>query len=244
MIEWSDDALVLAARPHGETSAVLQLLTREHGRHAGLLRGAFGRRNRGLLEPGNQVTAKWQARLADHLGTFSCELTAAHSARLLDDPDRLAALSAAAALCEEALPERESHPLCFDAFLALIEALEGEHWAETYVRWELGILGELGFGLDLANCAAGGDNNQLAYVSPRSGRAVSLAAAAPFRERLLALPSFLAGQGGQGGKTEVAQGLRLTGYFFERHIFHPRERQLPSARRRLQERFPLPGESA
>lgn len=239
MIEWSDDALVLAARRHGETSAVLQLLTREHGRHAGLLRGAFSQRHRGLLEPGNHVRAKWQARLADHLGTYSCELTAAYSARLLDDPDRLAALSAAAALCEEALPEREAHPLCYDAFLALIEALEGPHWAETYVRWELGILGELGFGLDLANCAAGGDNNELAYVSPRSGRAVSLAVAKPYRERLLALPSFLAGGGG-GGKTEVALGLRLTGYFFERHIFHPRERQLPAARRRLQERFPLP----
>lgn len=243
MIEWSDDALVLAARPHGETSAVLQLLTREHGRHAGLLRGAFGRRNRGLLEPGNQVTAKWQARLADHLGTYSCELTAAHSARLLDDPDRLAALSAAAALCEAALPEREAHPLCYDGFLALIAALDGEHWAETYVRWELGILGELGFGLDLANCAAGGDHSQLAYVSPRSGRAVSQAAAAPFRERLLVLPGFLAGSG-QGGRSEVAQGLRLTGYFFERHIFHPRERQLPAARLRLQERFPLPGGGA
>ena len=238
MIEWQDDALVLAARRHGETSAVLQLLTREHGRHAGLLRGAFSQRHRGLLEPGNQVTAKWQARLADHLGTYSCELAAAHSARLLDDPERLAALSAAAAICEEALPEREAHPACYDAFLALIEALEGPHWAETYVRWELGILGELGFGLDLSHCAAGGDNSQLAYVSPRSGRAVSLAAAAPYRERLLALPGFLAG-GGEGGREEVAQGLRLTGYFFERHIFNPRERQLPAARLRLQERFPL-----
>ena len=244
MIEWSDDALVLAARPHGETSAVLQLLTREHGRHAGLLRGAFGRRNRGLLEPGNQVTATWHARIADHLGSYSCELIAAHSARLLDDPDRLAALSAAASLCEEALPEREAHPACYDAFMALIGALDGPHWAETYVRWELGILGELGFGLDLANCAAGGDNNQLAYVSPRSGRAVSLSAAEPYRDRLLILPSFLAGQGGVGGKAEVAQGLRLTGYFFERHIFHPRERQLPSARLRLQERFPLPDDAA
>ncbi len=147
------------------------------------------------------------------------------------------ALSAAAAVSERALPEREPHPACFHGFLALLQAMEGDHWAEAYVRWELAVLAELGFGLDLTRCAAGGDNDRLAYVSPRSGRAVSLAAGEPYRERLLALPGFLAGRGG-GGSLEVGAGLALTGYFLERHVFHPQDRALPQARQRLAEAFP------
>ena len=236
MIEWQDDAIVLAARPHGEGSAVVQLLTRERGLHAGLVRGGLSSRQRGVFQPGNAVRAVWKARLADYLGNYTCELTAAHAAGFLDRPDRLAALSAAAAITEEALPEREAHPGCYDAFLALLEALEGDHWGEIYVQWELLLLRELGFGLDLTRCAAGGDTDQLAYVSPKSGRAVSLSGGAAYKERLLTLPPFLTGKSG-GGPAEVAQGLKLTGYFFERHIFHPRDRQLPAARLRLAQSF-------
>ena len=236
-MDWSDDGIVLSARPHGESSAVVVLLTREHGRHAGLVRGAQGRKARGLYEPGNRVHATWRARLAEHLGGYSCELLGNTAAKLLDDPDRLAALSAAAAVCDKALPEREPHPAAYEGLLALIEALDGDHWAEAYVAWELALLADLGFGLDLTHCAAGGDNDQLAYVSPRSGRAVSLAAAEPYKDRLLALPGFLIGRGG-GGSAEVAQGLALTGYFLERQIFGPQERPLPPARQRLAERFP------
>jgi DNA repair protein RecO (recombination protein O) len=239
MIEWRDEGIVLSARPHGETAAVVQLLTRDHGRHAGLVRGGQGRQARGMLQPGNRVAAAWRARLADHLGSYACELEVSHAARLMDDPDRLAALTAAAAVSERALPEREAHVACYEGFLALLAALEGDHWAEAYVGWELALLAELGFGLDLGSCAAGGANDQLAYVSPRTGRAVSLAAGEPYRGRLLVLPGFLAGRGG-GGPGEVGQGLRLTGYFLERQVFAPQDRPLPVPRRRLAERFPEP----
>jgi DNA repair protein RecO (recombination protein O) len=236
-MDWSDEAIVLTARPHGETAAVAMLLTREHGRHAGLVHGGQGRKAKGMLQAGNRVAVRWHARLAEHLGSYSCELLESHGARLLDDPARLAALAAAAAVADKALPEREPHPGVYHGFLALLEALEGEHWAEAYVGWELALLRELGFGLDLSACAGGGANDQLAYVSPRSGRAVSLAAGEPYRDRLLLLPGFLAGRGG-GGPQEVAQGLNLTGHFLARQIFGPQEQPLPPARQRLAERFP------
>ena len=236
-MNWDDQGIVLAARPHGEGALVVQLLTRGQGRHAGLVRGGQSGRQRGVYQPGNLVAAHWTARLAEHLGSYACELLESYAARVLDDPDRLAALSAAAAVCERALPEREPHPACFEGLLVLLDALEGDHWAEVYVRWEMALLAELGFGLDLAACAAGGDNDQLAYVSPKSGRAVSLAAGEPYRDRLLPLPGFLVGKGG-GGPAEVGQGLHLTGFFLERHVFHPQDRDLPEARRRLAERFP------
>ncbi len=239
MLTWTDDAFVLSARPHGESSAVVQLLTRDQGRHAGLVKGGQGRRQRPVLQPGNRVAASWSARLADHLGNLTLELEAAHAAQWLDDPARLSALASAAAVSEGALPEREPHPACFEAFEALVAALGSEHWAEVYVQWELLLLRELGFGLDLTRCAVTGQKDRLAYVSPRSGRAVSLAAAEPYRERLLALPGFLLGEGA-GGPEEVAQGLRLTGHFLERHLFHPRDRALPAARLRLTQRF-VPG---
>lgn len=211
---------------------ILQLLTRERGRHAGLVRGGQSGRGRGLYQPGNRISASWSARLPEHLGIFQCELEESHAAHFLDEPSRLLALGSAAALCERALPEREPHPACFDGFLVLLEALRGDHWAEVYVRWELALLADLGFGLDLEHCAAGGANDQLAYVSPKTGRAVSAAAGEPYRDRLLALPPFLLGRG-TGGEAEVAMGLALSGFFLERHIFHPQDQTLPAARERL-----------
>ncbi len=231
---------MLAARPHGESALIVQLLTRDKGRHAGLVHGGQGARKRGLFQPGNLVSATWSARLADHLGSFTCEPLRSSFAEVLDDPDRLAALSAAAALCEAALPEREPHAPCFEGFCVLLEVLTGPHWAEVYVKWEAALLQELGFGLDLSRCAAGGAATHLAYVSPKSGVAVSEEAGAPYREKLLALPGFLIGRG-EGGPAEVAQGLDLTGFFLGRHIFHPQDRDLPAARQRLRERFPGPG---
>lgn len=238
-MRWQDEAIVLSARPHGETAAIVQLLTRYQGRHAGLVRGGQSARVRGVYQSGNRVAATWSGRLPEHLGTLECELVDAHAATVLDDPDRLAALASATAVCEGAMPERQPHPACYEGLLALFEALESEHWAEVYVRWELALLAELGFGLDLSSCAAGGDNDQLAYVSPRSGRAVSLSAGTPYREKLLTLPAFLVGRS-EGGSAEVAEGLALTGFFLERHLFHPHDKALPAARRRLEQRFELP----
>lgn len=235
MIEWRDTGIVLSARPHGEDAALVQLLTRDHGRHAGLVRGGQSRKHRGTYQPGNRVDAAWRARLPDHLGNFACELEASAAARLFDAPERLEALAAAMAVAEHALPERTAHPAAFDGTLALLDALEGLHWAEALVHWELSMLREVGFGLDLSACAGGG-NDRLVYVSPRTGRAVSAAMGDPYRDRLLALPGFLAGYGG-GGAREVAQGLRLTGYFLRRHVFHPEDTDLPAARQRLETRF-------
>ena len=236
-MDWTDTGIVLSARPHGETSAVVTLLTRERGRHAGLVRGGTGKRARGILQPGNLVSAHWRARLAEHLGTLTCELAKSYAADVLADADRLAALSAACSVAEMALPEREAYPAVYDGFIAFLETLGGEAWPTVYVRWELGLLGELGFGLDLTECAATGQNDQLAYVSPKTGRAVSLAAGEPYRNRLLALPRFLVEGGGAANGSEAADGLDLTGFFLERHVFTHRRQGMPAARLRLVQRL-------
>ena len=239
-MEWTDEAIVLTARRHGESAAIVTLLTPEHGRHAGLVPGGAGKRARGLYEPGNRVLATWRARLEEHLGHFAGELAEANAARLLDEPARLAALAAAAAVAEFALPEREPHPRAYAGLLALIARLTAADapdsaWAADYVRWELDLLAELGFGLDLSECAATGSNDRLVYVSPKSGRAVSAAAGEPYRDRLLALPGFLLGDQ-PAGPDEVLAGLRLTGHFLARDVFahgpHPKAGE-PAARRRL-----------
>lgn len=236
-MEWIDDAIVLSARRQGESSAVASVLTRAHGRHAGLVRSAT-RRNRGLLEPGNGVSARWRGRLAEHLGTLTCELTRAVAARLLGEPDRLAGLVSACAITETALPEREPCPALFAALEVMITRLiDSNDWTSDYVLWELHVLKELGFGLDLSRCAATGRNDPLAFVSPRSGRGVSLSAGEPYRERLLRLPAFLAGNATAATPADIAHGLALTGYFLARCVYGPQGRELPAARRRLGERF-------
>ncbi len=240
-MEWTDEAIVLSARRHGETSAIITLITRRLGVHAGLARGGAGKRFRGLYQPGNRVCAHWRGRLAEHLGTLTCEMVTAAAAALLDYPLKLAALSAACAVCEQALPERQPHGHVFDGLAALIAALEngaeGGDWPSAYVKWELGLLAELGFGLELGSCAATGVAENLAYVSPRSGRAVSDEAAQPYRERLLVLPAFLLSRGAAGDQSEVAAGLKLTGYFLEKCVFSHYSRSLPPARLRLAERW-------
>lgn len=242
MIDWADEGVVLSARKHGEAAAIVNLLTRAHGRHAGLVRGGAGRRLRGVLQPGNEVAARWRARLEEHLGTYTVELTRERASRLLGDALALAGLSAACALSQVALPEREPHAALHEGLVALLEALEGApDWAARYVRWELGLLRELGFGLDLSCCAATGVRDWLAYVSPRSGQAVSEAAAAPWRDKLLPLPAFLitgliAGAD-EVAADDVARGLELTGFFLERRVFAPHDQSVPAARARFVERF-------
>lgn len=234
-MEWRDEGIVLAARPFGESAAVVTLLTREHGRHAGLARGGAGRRGRALYQTGNRLQAYWRARLGEQLGSFTSELLEAHGSRLIEDRRRLAALAAAAALAEGALPEREPHGPVYDRLLALLRSLEeddvGSIWPRDYALWELALLADLGFGLDLARCAATGATGDLTHVSPRSGRAVSRAAAAPFEGRLLPLPAFLTGESAvEPG--DVGRALALTGHFLERHVFQP-PIGLPAARGRL-----------
>lgn len=158
-MHWEDDGFVLAARRHGESALVVQLLTRAHGRHAGLVRGGQGRKLRGVFEIGNRVGVTWNARLAEHLGTIAGELKAPHAARVIADPARLACLAAAAAVAESTLAEREPHPGIFEGMASLLKSLDADRgWAPAYVLWELALLAELGFGLDLSRCAATGDS--------------------------------------------------------------------------------------
>jgi len=232
-MEWSDRGIVLSARRHGESAAIVSLLTRAHGRHAGLARGGAGRRARGVYQTGNLLSAVWRARLPDHLGNYSCELARAWAADFLDDPPRLAGLAAACALTDAALPEREPHPRLFDSLSALLSAPAVPGWFAAHVHWEVALLADLGFGLDLGSCAATGTTDDLAYVSPKSGRAVSRSAAGPYREKLLVLPAFLIAEAGPApGLGDLLAGLRLTGYFLERFVFAPLERRLPPARTR------------
>jgi DNA repair protein RecO (recombination protein O) len=239
-VQWSDEAIILAARPHGETSLIVQLLTREHGRHAGLVRGARKARGRGVYEIGNRVEASWQARLSEHLGILRCELLEGCAAGLIDDPPRLACLAAAAALAEATLPEREKVPRSFAGLSDLLLALaEDRDWASFYVTWELGLLAELGFGLDLARCAATGATTDLVYVSPKSAQAVSREAGMPYRDKLLRLPAFLRDPTASAESADIADGLTLTGYFLKRHIFAPLDRKLPPARTRFVDRMGL-----
>jgi len=235
-MQWSDEGLVLAARRHGERALVVDLLTREHGRHAGLLRGGQSPRARAQWQIGNRLLVTWRARLAEHLGSLSGELVASDAARLLDDRLRLAALVAASALAAASLPEREPHPRAFAGLCSLVAALaEDDRWAIAYVEWEMDLLEELGFGLDLTRCAATGRSDDLTYVSPKSGQAVNAEAGAPYKAKLLALPPFLRRDRDSTAPprpADVLAGLELTGFFLERRVFAPHGRKLPSSRAR------------
>jgi DNA repair protein RecO (recombination protein O) len=237
-MEWFDQGIVLSARKHGESSAIVTLMTPTCGVHAGLVRGGAGKRKRGDFQPGNRVQAHWRGRLAEHLGSYSCELLQAHAAVLMDDPDALACLSSVLAMCESTLPEREPHPSIFEGLSVVLNSLESEGWPSVYVKWELGLLAELGFGLDFSCCAASGVTENLIYVSPKSGRAVSAEEGQIYKSKMLALPPFLLTQGVAGAASEIIDGLVLTGYFLERHVFgHLRSKTLPAARHRLLERL-------
>ena len=239
-MDWSDDAIVLGLRHHGEHSAILDALTREHGRHLGLIRGATSKRLKGALEPGNLLSAHWRGRLDEHLGTFTVELARARVAHFFSDGLKLNVLSAACAVAAATLPEREKHMRAFDALNHLLDTL-GEEPAmlgvADYVRFEAVLLEDLGFGLDLESCAATGLRDDLTHVSPKSGRAVSSGAAAPYRDKLFALPAFLLDHSAQANPKDLADGLTLTGFFLSRSVLEPHGIALPLARARLVERL-------
>ncbi|MFD2233784.1 DNA repair protein RecO [Phaeospirillum tilakii] len=230
-MEWDDEALLLAVRRHGEHAGIVSCLTQGHGRVVGLVHGIASRERRGVVQVGNRVRLWWRARLPEQMGTLKVELVTAHAAAALGDAGRLAALAAGCALAERTLPERAPQPAAFAALAALLDALPAESWASVYVHFELALLRDLGFGLDLSACAVSGTVEDLAYVSPRTGRAVSRAAGEPWRDRLLPLPPFLT-RGGEGSVAEIRDALRLTGYFLDRHAG-----PLPPARARLVDRF-------
>ncbi len=232
-MEWQDEGTVLSMRPHGESSAIVEVFTRAHGRHAGVVRGGGSRKMAATLQPGGQVQVVWHARLEDHLGSFAVEPLRARAA-LLGDRRALAGLNAVCALLRLSLPEREPHANLWTVTIALLDALEAStDWPPLYLRWEVLLLEELGFGLDLTSCAATGDTTDLAYVSPRTGRAVSRAGAGEWADRLMPLPACLMGQG-PASPSELAQGLAITGHFLARELAPIlNARPLPEARARL-----------
>ncbi|GGJ25092.1 DNA repair protein RecO [Neoroseomonas lacus] len=237
-VEWAAPAIVLEVRPLGEGGAVATLLTEEHGRHAGLAKGGASRAQAGLWLPGNLIEARWIARLADQLGALSGEMVHPAAALAMEDPLALALLSSACAIAADALPEREPHPRAFHALVSVIAHLAGgaEGVMADYVRWESLVLTELGYGLDLSACAVTGAREGLTHVSPRTGRAVSAEAAAPYIDRLLSLPGFLLAGDDPGDPAAWDAGLRLTGHFLERDAFGARHRPVPEARHRLADR--------
>lgn len=239
-MDFTDTAFVLSARRHGEGDLILSCLTREHGRHLGLVRGGAGRKSRAMFETGNAVAITWRARLSEQLGNIQAELVEAHIAHLMDDADRLAALSAAAGVIDATLPEREPHQDVYEDFAVLLAGLVAAvpDWGGLYLRWELKLLADLGFGLDLSRCAVTGATDDLVFVSPKTGRAVSRAGAGRYAERLLPLPAFLLAGDMTTDATSLAQGLRLTGHFLHAHLLPTAgaEKRL-SARDRLVERL-------
>ncbi|MBV9218606.1 MAG: DNA repair protein RecO [Methylobacteriaceae bacterium] len=230
-MQWRDEGVIIGVKRHGETSVIVELMTRDHGRHLGLVRGGRSRRLQGVLQPANSVEATWRARLDEHLGTYTVEGTVLRAAEVMTSACALDGINLIAALLR-LLPERDPHTALYEALAVIVEQLTDVGVAPALmVRFELGILGELGFGLDLTRCAATGSSADLVFVSPKSGRAVSRAAGGPYRERLLALPPFL-GNGSQRNPsaTDIVAGFALTSHFLLRDVFEPRGLAMPSVR--------------
>ena len=231
-MQWTDEGIVLGVRRHGEANAILELMTREHGRHLGLVRGGTGSRMRPILQPGNRVNATWRARLDEHLGNYTVEGLDLPAASFLPAAHAVYGVTHLGALCR-LLPERDPHPTIHAALAAVLARLTDARSAgPALVRFELLLLGELGFGLDLDRCAATGTTAELSYVSPKSGRAVSRSAGEPWQDKLLRLPAFLAGPQMQmePSASDLADGFAVTGFFLLRHVFEPRGMSLPVAR--------------
>ena len=231
-MEWRDEGVLLVTRPHGEHALIIEVLTRSHGRHAGVVPGGASRRMAPLLQPGTDLVITWRARLDDHLGTCTVEPRRSR-AGLLSDRLALSGLASACALLHLALPERDPHPALHAATVTLLDAMEVlPDWPALYLRWELGLLDELGFGLDLTSCAITGATEGLAFVSPRTGRAVTAAAAGTWSDRLLPLPPGLAT--GAVSTADLPQALALTGHFLARALARDASKPpLPEARTRL-----------
>jgi DNA repair protein RecO (recombination protein O) len=230
-MEWDDDAFVLSARVHGESGAIVDLLTAQHGRHAAHVAGGASRRMKPFLQAGARVIVHYRSRLSEQLGSANLEPVGEGPSALFDDPLALMGLSAATAVAAGALPEREPHPGAFlglEAFIAALAAVRD--WPAVYVRFEVGLLQDLGFGLDLTRCAATGALDDLIYVSPRTGRAVSAAAGEPYKDKLLPLPPFMLGAQAGLRAGDIDAGLNLTGHFLEQFVFGPLNRPLPPAR--------------
>ena len=233
-MNWSDEGIILSVRAHGETAAIAEIFTRTHGRHLGLVHGGRSRRLRPILQIGNHVDVTWKARLSENLGHLGLELRRGYAADAMPSPVALAGLTSLVTLAR-LLPERDPHANLYEITLFVLGFLDDPSvWPALMVRWELALLDELGFGLDLSQCAATGSNDALIYVSPKTGRAVSASAGEPYRDRLLALPPFLRGErGSQVRPDDLTAGFAMTGHFLASRVFAPRDLQIPEGRARM-----------
>jgi DNA repair protein RecO (recombination protein O) len=232
-MQWIDEGIVLGVKRHGESSVIVELMTQQRGRHLGLVRGGTGTRLRGILQPGNSLRATWRARLDDHLGNYAVEGMHLRAAGFLTAAHAVHGVTHLAALCR-LLAEREPHASIYGALEMILDRLEDSVTvAPMIAQFELGFLAELGFGLDLSSCAATGAKDDLIYVSPRSGRAVSRVAGEAYRDRLMRLPDFLRSDNEPATAADVADAFTLTGFFLDRHAFGPRGQALPDARARF-----------
>lgn len=229
-MQWTDEGIVLGVRRHGEANGILELMTRAHGRHLGMVRGGFGSRLKPVLQPGNTVSATWRARLDEHLGHYTVEPLRSRSADIFGQRHAVYGVGHLAALMR-LLPERDPHAGLHDELESILDRLEDPQWvAPLVVRFELQLLAELGFGLDLAECAATGSRTELVYVSPKSGRAVSRAAGEPWADKMLRLPEFLRAADAVAAGRDMADGFALTGFFLTRYVLEPRGLSLADER--------------
>jgi len=229
-MQWTDEGIVIGVRRHGEASAILELMTREHGRHLGLVRGGFGTRMKPILQTGNSVSASWRARLDEHLGNYTVEAMRQRASNFFGAPHAIYGVTHLAALMR-LLPERDPHAELFEVFEGILDRLEDPVLAAPLVvRFEMQMLTELGFGLDLEQCASTGTTDELIYVSPKSGRAVSRSAGAPYADRMLRLPDFLRDNDMEPAGRDLADGFALTGFFLARHVLEPRGQTLTDER--------------
>lgn len=224
-MEWTDRGTILGSRRHGETSVILELMTEKRGRHLGHVRGGRSRKMQPVLQPGNDVSVTWRARLDEHLGSYVVEPLKFRAGNILQDRLALSALQMQTELLR-LLPEREPNAQLFTALQVCLESLDKPLLlAELLIRLELAVLEALGFGLDLQQCVQSGSNSGLIYVSPKSGRAVGAAAGEPYKDRLLPLPQYLTRQHAATALRDhdsLAQGFALSKFFLQRRVYGPR----------------------
>lgn len=238
-IGWNDIGIVLSTRKFGESDLIITVLTREHGKFSGLVKGGAGRKNKALYQIGNLLNLDWRARLPENLGTYRCESKNSFSAYALGDSIRLIEISALCAFANIVLPDREKYSVIFEQAYHLLLTLGSEVWLVEYVLWEINILNELGYGLDLGTCAVTGEKDNLIYVSPKTGRSVSQSAGEPYKNKLLKLPKFLiSNDESKINSEEIICGLDLTEFFFLRHVFQLNNQLIPAARGRLRKIIP------
>lgn len=236
-MEWQDQGAVLSVRKHGETSVIVELFTENHGRHAGVVRGGISRKMSPHLQPGGQISVRWKARLEDHLGSYTFEPLKSRAAAVMSDPLALAGLNALTSILSTTLPEREPHGYLYAETVGIFDRLGNDPmWPLAYLHWEVSLLEELGFALDLSACAVTGSPDDLAYVSPKTGRAVSRQGAGEWADRLLPLPQSLLGQSSLH-LGEIVEGLTTTGHFLAKIIAELSDKPLPQARERLLQRL-------